>query len=234
MFYNTGIATYVWVLSNKKPTARKGRVQLIDASGYWQKMRKSLGSKRREMSDEHIATVTKLFGEFVEAELVTVVDAKGQPLGSPDLICHSGDSRNAPLPTPPEGGRIKRVPISRIFRNQEFGYTTITVERPLRDDKGQPVQAAKGKQKGKPQPNAALRDTENVPLADDIAAYFNREVLPHAPDAWIDEEKSKVGYEIPFNRHFYVFEPPRSLHAIDEELKGVTANIMKMLEELAE
>ena len=79
-----------------------------------------------------------------------------------------------------------------------------------------------------------MRDTENVPLSEDIAAYFKREVLPHAPDAWIDEEKSKVGYEIPFNRHFYVFEPPRSLHSIDEELKTVSANIMKMLEGLAE
>ncbi len=93
---------------------------------------------------------------------------------------------------------------------------------------------AKGKLKGKPQADSALRDTENVPLAEDIAAYFQREVLPHAPDAWIDEEKSKVGCEIPFNRHFYVFEPPRSLHTIDEELKTVTASIMKMLGELAE
>jgi type I restriction enzyme M protein len=136
--------------------------------------------------------------------------------------------------TPPEGGRLKRIPISRIFRNEEFGYTTITVERPLRDDKGQPVLIERGKQKGKPQPDAALRDTENVPLTHNIRAYFEREVLPHAPDAWIDEDKSKGGYEIPFNRHFYVFEPPRSLHAIDEELKQVAGNIMRMLEELAE
>lgn len=233
MFYNTGIATYVWIVSNRKPAARKGKVQLIDASGYWRKMRKSLGSKRREMSDEHIATVTRLFGEFVEAELVTALDAKGQPVGDPTLTCHSGESRN-PAPTPPEGGRLKRAPISRIFRNEDFGYTTITVERPLRGEKGQPVLGTKGKQKGKPQSDSALRDTENVPLTDDIGAHFQREVLPHAPDAWIDEEKSKVGYEIPFNRHFYVFEPPRSLHAIDEELKGVTTNIMRMLEELAE
>lgn len=197
MFYNTGIATYVWILSNKKPAARKGKVQLIDASAYWQKMRKSLGSKRKEMSDEHIAKVTQLFGEFIEAE---------------------------------EDGK----PISRIFNNADFGYTTITVERPLRDEAGNVVLGAKGKQKGKPQPDSALRDTENVPLNDDIGAYFAREVLPHAPDAWIDTEKSKVGYEIPFNRHFYVFTPPRSLHEIDEELKAVAANITKMLEGLAE
>jgi type I restriction enzyme M protein len=242
MFYNTGIATYVWILSNKKPAERKGRVQLIDASSFWQKMRKSLGSKRKELGDDHIATVTRLFGEFAEAEMVSVLDATGQAVGEPAFFSwrHSreggnpGLSEEGGLPPVPEGGRLKRVPLSRIFRNEEFGYTTITVERPLRDAQGNPVLATKGKQKGKPQPDSALRDTENVPLTEDIAAFFQREVLPHAPDAWIDEEMSKVGYEIPFNRHFYVFGPPRSLHAIDEELKGVTARIMKMLEELAE
>jgi len=229
MFYNTGIATYVWILSNKKPADRKGFVQLIDASAFWQKMRKSLGSKRKEMSEAHIATVTRLFGSFTEAELVTVFDATGQAQGEAQLITATDTA-----PTTPEGGRLKRVPISRIFRNQDFGYTTLTIERPLRDEQGQVVLGLKGKQKGKPQPDSALRDTENVPLAEDIQAYFKREVLPHAPDAWIDEDKSKVGYEIPFNRHFYVFEPPRSLHAIDEELKAVSASIMKMLGELAE
>jgi type I restriction enzyme M protein len=234
MFYNTGIATYVWIVSNRKPVERKGKVQLIDASSFWQKMRKSLGSKRKEMGESHIATVTRLFGDFVEAEMVSVMDAAGKVVGEPRLACHSGESRNPAALTPPEGGRLKRIPISRIFRNEEFGYTTITVERPLRDDKGQPVLIERGKQKGKPQPDAALRDTENVPLTHNIRAYFEREVLPHAPDAWIDEDKSKGGYEIPFNRHFYVFEPPRSLHAIDEELKQVAGNIMRMLEELAE
>jgi type I restriction enzyme M protein len=202
---------------------------MIDASGFWQKIRKSLGSKRKEMSDAHIATVTRLFGDFVEGELVTVFDAAGKQLGESQLVTGTDNQ-----PVAPDGGKLKRVPIARIFRNEEFGYTTITVERPLRDDAGNVVLGIKGKQKGKAQPDSALRDTENVPLTDDVAAYFQREVLPHAPDAWIDEEKSKVGYEIPFNRQFYVFEPPRSLHAIDEELKTVTASIMKMLEELAE
>ncbi|MGN6261203.1 MAG: type I restriction-modification system subunit M [Ralstonia sp.] len=229
MFYNTGIATYVWILSNRKPDDRKGYVQLIDASSFWQKMRKSLGSKRKEMSEEHIATVTRLFGDFTEAELVTALDADGKPVGEQQLVTNTDTP-----PTTPKGGRLKRVPIARIFKNEDFGYTTITVERPLRDENGEVVIGAKGKQKGKPQPDSALRDTENVPLAEDIATYFKREVLPHAPDAWIDEEKSKVGYEIPFNRHFYVFEPPRGLHAIDEDLKAVSTNIMKMLEELAE
>jgi type I restriction enzyme M protein len=228
MFYNTGIATYVWILSNRKPDDRKGYVQLIDASNFWQKIRKSLGSKRKEMSDAHIATVTRLFGDFVEAEFVTVFDAVGNQLGEPQLVTGTDN-----LPVAPEGGKLKRVPIARIFRNNDFGYTTITVERPLRDEAGNVVLGLKGKQKGKPQPDSALRDTENVPLGENIATYFQREVLPHAPDAWIDEEKSKFGYEIPFNRHFYVFEPPRSLHVIDEELKAISANIMQMLEKLA-
>ena len=228
MFYNTGISTYIWILSNKKPPARKGWVQLIDASSFWQKMRKSLGSKRKELSDAHIADITRLFGDFAEAEQAIVLDAAGKEV-----------SRQLQLtgktpPSPPNGGKVKIVPIARVFKNEAFGYTTLTVERPLRDEAGAIVLGSKGKQKGKPQPDSALRDTENVPLADDIAAYFKREVLPHAPDAWIDPEKSKVGYEIPFNRHFYVFEPPRSLHEIDEELKGVTANIMRMIEGLAE
>jgi len=228
MFYNTGIATYVWILSNKKPQNRKGYVQLIDASSFWQKMRKSLGSKRKEMSDEQIATVTRLSGNFVEAELATALDAEGNEL-SRWVVPASGHA-----PEVPAGGRVKSVPISRVFRNEDFGYTTITVERPLRDEQGQVVLGVKGKQKDKPQADSAVRDTENVPLSEDIGAYFKREVSPHAPDAWIDDEKSKVGYEIPFNRHFYVFEPPRDLHTIDEELKAASANIMKMLKELAE
>jgi type I restriction enzyme M protein len=192
MFYNTGISTYVWILSNRKPEARKGMVQLIDASASWQKMRKSLGSKRKEMSNEQIGEVTRLFGDFVEAEK----DGK---------------------------------PISRIFKNDAFGYRTITVERPLRDAAGKVLLNEKGKLKGKPQTDSNLRDTENVPLSEDVESYFKREVLPHAPDAWIDHDKNKVGYEIPFNRHFYVFEPPRALAEIDAELKQCTDRILTMI-----
>jgi len=196
MFYNTGISTYIWIVSNRKPAARKGKVQLIDASGMWQKMRKSLGSKRKELSEAHIDSITRLFGDFVEA----VEDGK---------------------------------PISRIFDNHAFGYHTITVERPLRDAQGKVVLGERGKQKGRPQPDAALRDTENVPLNEDVEAYFKREVLPHAPDAWIDTEKTKVGYEIPFNRHFYVFTPPRSLTVIDAELKQTTDRILEIIQGLS-
>jgi type I restriction enzyme M protein len=171
-------------------------VQLIDASGFWQKMRKSLGSKRRELSPEHIEEITRLFGAFEE-------------------VTRDG------------------APVSRIFRNEDFGYRTITVERPARDADGKVVLGTKGKGKGKPVPDADLRDTENVPLNDDVDAYFRREVLPHAPDAWIDHEKTKVGYEIPFNRHFYVFKPPRPLSEIDAELKVVTDRILTMISELS-
>ena len=192
MFYNTGISTYVWILSNRKLAHRKGTVQLIDASGFWQKMRKSLGSKRKELSDDHITEITRLFGQFIE-------DSEG------------------------------KKPISRIFKNSDFGYRTITVERPLKDENGKIILGEKGKLKGKPQPDSSLRDTENVPLNEDVETYFKREVLPHAPDAWIDHDKTKVGYEIPFNRHFYVFEPPRELAAIDADLKQCTDRILTMI-----
>ncbi|MFZ1220726.1 MAG: class I SAM-dependent DNA methyltransferase [Chthoniobacterales bacterium] len=192
MFYNTGISTYVWIVSNRKSAARKGKLQLIDASSFWQKMRKSLGSKRKELSPAHIEDITRLFGDFRE-------------------VTRDG------------------VPISRIFKNEAFGYRAITVERPERDAAGKIILAAKGKGKGQPIPDTALRDTENVALGEDVDNYFQREVLPHAPDAWIDQEKNKVGYEIPFNRHFYVFQPPRPLAEIDAELRGVTDRILTMI-----
>ena len=227
MFYNTGISTYVWILTNRKVEDRRGWVQLIDASGFWQKMRKSLGSKRKELSEAHIAEITRLLGEFLEAEQAVVSDAQGKELARvtlfPEVRCQAA----------PAGGKVKRVPIARVFRNQDFGYRTITIERPQRDAAGQVVLGERGKQKGKPQPDSALRDTENVPLSEDVQTYFEREVLPHAPDAWIDHDKTKVGYEIPFNRHFYVFEPPRPLAEIDADLKRSMDRIKQMIEGLA-
>ena len=228
MFYNTGISTYVWILGNRKTDERRGRVQLIDASGFWQKMRKSLGSKRKELSESHIADITRIFGDALEPDQAVVLDAQGKEQSR--TLLFSGVVE----PHAPEGGKVKRVPIARVFRNEDFGYRTITVERPLRDADGKVVLGSKGKQKGLPQPDSALRDTENVPLSEDVESYFRREVLPHAPDAWIDHDKTRVGYEIPFNRHFYVFEPPRPLAEIDADLKAVSARIMKMLDELAE
>lgn len=157
IFYNTGIATYIWVLSNKKAgTVREGKVQLINANEMFVKRRKALGNKRNDISKEDIAEITKIYGDFKESE------------------------------------------ISQIYDDEDFGYTKITVERPLRDEEGNLVL-----KKGKKQPDTSLRDTENVPLKEDIKEYFEREVLPFAPDAWVDEKKSKVGYEIPFTRYFY-------------------------------
>jgi len=131
----------IWILSNRKPAERKGKVQLIDASSFWQMMRKSLGSTRKELGPEHIEAITRLFGNFEQAE-------------------HNGK------------------PISRIFRNEAFGYRTITVERPLRDEAGNVVLGQRGKAKSQPQADSSLRDTENVPLSEDVQAYFEREVLP--------------------------------------------------------
>ena len=190
MFYNTGISTYVWIVTNNKKPERKGKVQLINAGEFYQKMRKSLGSKRKELGDGDIERIVKLYGAFEENEY------------------------------------------SKIFDNADFGYSTITVERPLRDEAGNIALGVKGKQKGQPQADSSLRDTENIPLKDNIQAYFEREVLPHVPDAWIDHEKTKVGYEIPFNRHFYKYLPPRPLDQIDAELKALTTEIMGLLQEV--
>lgn len=186
IFYNTGIATYIWVLSNKKHgTKREGKVQLINANGLFEKRRKALGNKRNDIPPTAIDEITRLYGDFVESE------------------------------------------ISKIFDNAEFGYTKITVERPLRDESGKLILV-----KGKQQPDSNLRDTENVPLTEDIAAYFAREVLPFAPDAWIDQSKSKVGYEIPFTRYFYKYEAPKpsaqimaEILEIEKELDGSLAEI---------
>ncbi|RUU58565.1 SAM-dependent DNA methyltransferase, partial [Mesorhizobium sp. M7A.T.Ca.TU.009.01.1.1] len=227
MFYNTGISTYVWVLSNRKSAHRKGKVQLIDASSFWQKMRKSLGSKRKEMGDEDIAAVTRLFGGFHKASLATKLDANGKELARQVVL----DDEQPPAA--PEGGKVKLAPLSLILSNEQFGYRTITVERPLRDENGRIILSERGRNKGKPQADSALRDTENVALAERVDAYFRREVQPYAEDAWIDHEKTKVGYEIPFNRHFYVFQPPRPLADIDADLKQVTDRILAMIGELS-
>ena len=186
MFYNTGISTYVWVLTNHKAPERKGKIQLISATELFQKMRKSLGSKRKELSGAYIAEITRLYGAFEQNEL------------------------------------------SKVFDNEDFGYATITVERPLRDAEGR----IERDRKGNPKPDAELRAMENVPLKQDIQAYFEREVLPHVPDAWIDHAKTKVGYEIPFTRHFYKYVPPRPLEEIDVDLQRLSAEIMEMLNEI--
>ena len=186
IFYNTGIATYIWVLSNKKSgTKREGKVQLINANGLFEKRRKALGNKRNDIPETAIEEITKLYGDFKSSE------------------------------------------ISKIYDNAEFGYTKITVERPLYDDNGEPVL-----KKGKKQPDASLRDTENVPLTEDIKKYFEREVLPFAPDAWINKAKSKVGYEIPFTRYFYKYEAPKPSKEIMKEILEIEKELEGALPEV--
>jgi type I restriction enzyme M protein len=177
LFYNTGISTYVWVITNKKPAERKGKVQLINAVEFYKKMSKSLGDKRHELSDEHIVEITKIYGDFAEGE-------------------HC-----------------------KIFDNADFGYSKVVVERPLVEN-GKIVRD----KNGNPKPDSSLRDSENIPLKEDIQEYFEREVLPHVNDAWIDESKTNIGYEINFTKYFYKYKPLRSL----EEIK---ADIMKLEQE---
>lgn len=200
MFFNTSIATYIWILDNAKQPEREGTVQLIDGSSFWTKMRKNLGSKGREIGREDRARVVQLYTDFIDAD--------------PDY--------------------------SKVLRNDEFGYWTITVERPLLDEAGKPVVDRKGNLK----PDPKRRDTEKVPftyggstrgsdgLAKVTQAYFDTEVKPHVPDAWFDQSKVKTGYEIPFTRHFYTYIPPRPLAEIDADLEKQVARILHLLREV--
>jgi type I restriction enzyme M protein len=313
LFYNTGISTYLWVLSNRKEKKRKGKVQLIDARQFWVQMEKSLGNKRRRIGDpsdkerdpDHIGELTKIFGDFR--------DGQTRKFTEEDPITHQ----------PIERERV----VSKIFDNEDFGYSKITVERPLRlnfqataeriarldDETGfknlatsvkkdpairqQEIEAGQQRQEeirtllrafakssteklfkdrkeflielreidrkhnvrlsaaelkavlsalgerdetanicvdknGEPEADSDLRDTETVPLKESIDEYFKREVLPHVPDAWIDTTKTKVGYEIPLNRHFYRYEPPRELVVIETDIKRLEGEILELLKEV--
>ena len=299
LFYNTGISTYIWIVTNKKETHRKGRIQLIDARQFYHKMRKSLGNKRNIIGDgedgrfDHISLITRIHSDFIHDQKLEFES----------------------------NSETKTAIVSKIFDNQDFGYSKITVERPLRlnfqasaeriarldsasafaklavskkkdpSEKLKEIEAGKALQekirtalkdmddtlyqnreqfqkalkqaltkhklslpaalnkailealserdesadictdsKGRPEPDTELRDTENVPLKEDIEAYFQREVLPHVPDAWIDHSKTKIGYEIPLNRHFYVYTPPRPLEVIEAEMKALEREIAELLE----
>ncbi|MGW0295958.1 type I restriction-modification system subunit M [Streptomyces anthocyanicus] len=274
LFYNTGISTYFWILTNRKSPDHKGKVVLLDARDQWQKMRKSLGDKRKQLGSDHIATVVKLYGEALAA----------------------ADNTEHPL-----HDKVK------VFRNEDFGYQRITVERPLKlrfevtEETLAALEASKPIQKlpqaaaladafkslmdtswdtkqeawlalkdavvqasgtwptgapfnkalrdvvgvrdregeaqlvkSQPEPDSELRDYENIPLSEDADEYLAREVHPHLPHAWIDHSKTKVGYEIPFTRHFYVYEPPRPLADIDADLKTLEAEIQELLGEVTE
>ena len=299
LFYNTGISTYIWIITNKKEVRRQGKIQLIDARQFYHKMRKSLGNKRNIIGDgedgrfDHISLITRIHSDFIHDQKLEFES----------------------------NSETKTAIVSKIFDNQDFGYSKITVERPLRlnfqasaeriarldsasafarlaeskkkdpSEKLKEIEAGKALQekirtalkdmddtlyqnreqfqkalkqalakhklslpaalnkailealserdesadictdsKGRPEPDTELRDTENVPLKEDIEAYFQREVLPHVPDAWIDHSKTKIGYEIPLNRHFYVYTPPRPLEVIEAEMKALEREIAELLE----
>ena len=305
LFYNTGISTYIWVLTNRKEERRRGEVQLIDGRQFFVKMRKSLGNKRNELSPEQIDDLTRIHGDFEDGETRDLTDE--------DPVTHEP--------------RTRPRMVSRVFVNEEFGYRKVTVERPLRlnfaateeriarlkderafqnlakskrragpahdDDiaaglarqaairamlrsladqtagevmrdretfvevlrgaeaaaglkltapERKAVLSALGERdpeaevcldsKGNPEPDSELRDTETVPLSEDVDAYIAREVLPHVSDAWVDHHKTKVGYEIPLNRHFYVYEPPRPLEEIESDLQALEQEIAGLLSDV--
>lgn len=186
MFYNTNIATYIWILNNHKPSYRIGKVQLINASEKFKKMRKPLGYKRNEMLPEHIDEVTKAYGNFVETD------------------------------------------ISKIYDNEFFGYRKVTVLQPELNEKNEPIKDKKGKYI----PNKELTDTENIPLQEDVKEYMKREVLPFAPYAYIDESKTKIGYEISFIKYFYKYQEPRKTDEIMKEIMELDKELNSVLKEI--
>lgn len=195
MFMNTGISTYIWVLSKDKPAYRVGKVQLIDASHCFEPRRKSIGTKRNDITDACRELIVTAYGEF----------ANGKVYGDKNgIYCES-----------------------KVFESVEFGYNKIVVERPQRDEAGNIIL-----KRGKPVPDTSLRDTENVPLVQDIDAYFAREVLPYAPDAWIDHSKTKVGYEIPMTRYFYEYQAPEAVEDIVARITALEQDISAGLAEL--
>jgi type I restriction enzyme M protein len=328
LFYNTGISTYIWVLTNHKEPHRKNKVQLIDARNHWVPMETSLGNKRRRIGDpgdkprdpDYIGDITGLHGQFVSGTTRWVLfDKDGKVVRLTSA---------APIGPAPAGQLWKEFVVSKLFDNEDFGYHKITVERPLRlnfsatperlarleedpafknlassskkDDAARlrDIEAGETRQQqirellaefakrhpeqlndrkvflehlkpidrefgvrltaaelkavvnalserdesaeicrnrdGEPEPDTELRDTENVPLKESIQAYFEREVLPHVPDAWIDHSKTKIGYEIPLNSYFYRYEPPRKLSVIEDEIKMLEADIVRLLGEVTE
>lgn len=195
LFYNTGISTYIWIITKNKSQERQGKVQLIDASKMFEKRRKNIGEKRVDISEECRDMIVKAYGEFINDEYYL----------------------------------DERVVESKIFDNEEFGFTRVTVESPLKDENGE----IDRKKNGDPKPDAKLRDTEDIPLKEDIDAYFEREVLPFNPDAWMDRSKDKIGYEIPFTRLFYKYTAPEPSEVIAERIKELEESIVANFQALS-
>ncbi len=280
LFYNTGISTYLWIVTNRKDPKRKGKVQLVNAVGFYKKMRKSLGNKRNEISEDQRAEIVRLYGEFSESEFVRiykntdfaykritverplklnfVVDAE-HIRKVRDCSAFSGlaeskkrKDKEVVLQEIEEGRKLQDKIIEALEKLSSLGVVQnrdkfthelkavlkkvgLVLPAPLlkgilsaiaeRDETADVCKDAKGK----PEADPELRDYENVPYEDEIDAYMKREVLPHVPDAWVDHEKTKVGYEVNFNRYFYKYVPPRPLKEIDAELKAIEAEIAEML-----
>lgn len=283
MFYNTGIATYVWIVTKRKSRKRKGKVQLVDATSFFQKMRKSLGSKRNEMTAEHIAEVCRIYGEFAPGKQCKIFDNEDfgywritveRPLRlnfsfAPERIekvKETGVFQNLGRSKKKEGSKAAEAEIAdgrefqeailkalsmqdrkQVYKNRDKFLAVLKAAL-----KKEGVAAATAMLKallaslserdetadictdsdGNSEPDADLRDTENVPLKEDIGMYFKREVLPHVPDAWVDEKKTKKGYEINFNRYFYVYTPPRAPEVIAEEIQALEDEVQGMLKEI--
>lgn len=283
LFYNTGIATYVWVVTNRKAPGREGKVRLVDGRTFYRKMRKSLGNKRNEIGEDQCRDLVRLYSAFEENEHVRVFGNEDfgyrrvtveRPLR---LTFAVTDERLARVQEAPAfanlAGSRKRKDAALIAAEEEAGreqqaaiLAALETLRPLgivrsRDEFAATLKAAFRAQRlavpasiykavlaalserdetaevcrdagGNPEPDPELRDFENVPLKDDVADYLEREVLPHAPDAWVDESKTKVGYEINFNRYFYRYTPPRPLEAIEAEIRDVEREIADLLAEM--
>lgn len=281
LFYNTGISTYIWVLSTRKHPERKGKVQLVNAVSFFEKMRKSLGNKRNKLSDKHIEEITRIYSEFQEGKLCKVFDTEDfgyhritveRPMrlnfqASPERIelvkasdafqnlVHSKKKGKAGI-AEVEAGTTQQEALlkvlgsldaNRYYRSRPeflkvldkaFKAGCVAMGAPIK----KAVLAALAERdetaevctdtKGNPEPDFELRDNENVPLKEDLHAYFEREVLPHVPDAWIDPEKTKVGYEIPFTRHFYEYKPLRPLEEIEAEIRALEVEIQGTLVEV--
>ena len=191
MFMNTGISTYIWVLNKDRSEKKTGKVLLIDASKCYEPRRKSIGTKRNDITDKCRELIVHAYSEYQNEKVYGDKDG---------IYCES-----------------------KLFDTTEFGYNKITVERPQKDEKGNIVKD----KKGNPVPNKDLQDTENIPMNEDIDSYFNREVLPYAPDAWYDPKKTKVGYEIPMTRYFYEYQAP-------EKSEDIFSRITKLESEIGE
>jgi type I restriction enzyme M protein len=283
LFYNTGINTYIWIVTNRKARKRKGKVQLVNAVDFYSKMRKSLGNKRNELSEQQIADIVRIYGDFSETEHSKIFDNDDfgyrkitveRPLRlsfsatSEHLAAFEASRAFEGIATSRKSGKegkkevelgqaqraellaaLRTLPAEKVWMDREkFGAAldellaarSLSISAPVRKailaafSERDETAAICTDADGNPESDAELRDTENVPLKEGIQEYFEREVKPHVPDAWIDDDKTKIGYEIPLTRHFYKFTPPRQLEVIEKEIRELEGEIVNMLATVGE